>query len=175
MQAVEETRKTQIIEAARTIVENEGIEALTMQTIAQKLDIKAPSLYKHISNKKELEVALIAQGFVEQAKLFNEAIKNTDNKVLAIGKAYREWALEHPDMFKLMYGGPLPRKDLPKGVEDAAALPLIKAVGGDRDKARVLWAFAHGMVLLEIADRFPASADLDAVWEIGIKQLSNNN
>ena len=31
-----------------------------------------------------------------------------------------------------------------------------------------MWAFAHGMVMLELDHRFPADADLDAAWEAGI-------
>jgi hypothetical protein len=34
--------------------------------------------------------------------------------------------------------------------------------------ARALWAFAHGTVMLELDQRFPPGADLDAAWEAGI-------
>ena len=35
---------------------------------------------------------------------------------------------------------------------------------GDEHRARLLWAAAHGLVVLELADRFPPGADLDAAW-----------
>ena len=45
---------------------------------------------------------------------------------------------------------------------------LMDAVGGDGDRARAIWAFAHGMTILELNGRFPPGADLDAAWEHGI-------
>jgi hypothetical protein len=41
-------------------------------------------------------------------------------------------------------------------------------VGGDGDRARAVWAFAHGMAELELADRFPPGADVDAAWRAGV-------
>jgi hypothetical protein len=63
---------------------------------------------------------------------------------------------------------PLDRARLAPGVERQAAQPLLDAVGGDDDRARALWAFAHGMTILELNGRFPADADLAAAWERGI-------
>ena len=34
--------------------------------------------------------------------------------------------------------------------------------------ARAAWAFGHGMTILELNNRFPPDADLDAAWEHGI-------
>ena len=62
---------------------------------------------------------------------------------------------------------PLPRDRLPDGLEARAAAPLVRAAG-DEDRARALWAFAHGMVTLELAGRFPPDADVDAAWQTGI-------
>lgn len=142
-----------------------------MRAIAARLEIRAPSLYKHIADKHELEVALIAQGFIEQAETFATAVDGADDPVAAIGLAYRAWALDQPYLYSLMTSRPLPRNDLPPGVEDAAAYPLLEAVGGDLDRARTLWAFAHGMVTLELADRFPPDADLETAWITGLAQI----
>jgi AcrR family transcriptional regulator len=168
------SRRDQIIDAARTILETDGPEQLTMRAIAGRLEIRAPSLYKHIADKHELEVALIAQGFVEQAEAFTAAVEESDDPVAAIGAAYRTWALDHPHLYRLMTDRPLPRNDLPGGVEDAAAYPLLAAVDGDLDRARTLWAFAHGMVSLELADRFPPDADLEAAWITGLTQIGRS-
>jgi AcrR family transcriptional regulator len=47
----------------RELLEAEGPPALTMRGLGERLGIRAPSLYKHLSNKAALEVALIADGF----------------------------------------------------------------------------------------------------------------
>jgi len=87
--------------------------------------------------------------------------------VSALATAYREFALAHPHLYRLMHDGPLPRRQLPAGVEERAAAPVLR-VAGSRARARALWAFAHGMVMLELDQRFPPDADLDAAWEAGI-------
>jgi hypothetical protein len=65
----------------------------------------------------------------------------------------------------------LDRERLSPGVEERAARPIIQAVGGDPDLARAVWAFAHGMTILELNGRFPPNADLDAAWHRGLDAL----
>ena len=169
------SRRDQIVDVARDLLETHGPDGVTMRAIADRLEIRAPSLYKHIADKHELEVALIAVGFTEQAAAFTTAIHDSDHPVTAIARAYRQWALAHPHLYALMTDNPLPRDELPDGIEDAAAAPLVAAVDGDIDQARALWAFAHGMVALELAQRFPPDADLDTAWTTGIDRLSNTS
>jgi len=167
------SRRDQIVDTARDLLEEHGPDGVTMRAIADRLEIRAPSLYKHITDKHELEVALIARGFTEQASAFTAAIDNSDDPVTAIAQAYRAWALAHPHLYALMTDNPLPRDELPVGLEDAAAAPLVIAVDGDMNRARALWAFAHGMVALELAQRFPPDADLDTAWTVGLNRLSS--
>jgi hypothetical protein len=62
----------------------------------------------------------------------------------------------------------LNRELLVPGVEERAALSLYQATGEDLDLARAVWAFAHGMIILELNCRFPGDADLDAAWQRGL-------
>ena len=166
------SRRAEIIEVARRLLESRGPGGVTMRAIAGELGIRAPSLYKHITDKHELEVALIADGFAEQADAFEVAITGPSDPVAAIAATYRAWALEHPHLYRMMTDQPLARDELPEGLEDRAAAPLVAALGGDIDRARAGWAFAHGMVTLELADRFPPDADLDAPWTVGIDTIT---
>jgi hypothetical protein len=45
---------------------------------------------------------------------------------------------------------------------------VVAAAGGDPDRARALFAFAHGMTILELDGRFPPAADIDAAWDAGL-------
>jgi AcrR family transcriptional regulator len=163
-------RKAEIVGAARDLLEAGGAEAVTMRAIAERLGIKAPSLYKHFPDKSALEAALVAAGLSEQADAFIAASRSR-NPLAALAKAYRSWAAAHPHLYVLMTSHPLERDRLPEGVEAAAAAPIVKACGGDADRARAAWAFAHGMTSLELAGRFPPDADLDAAWRSGIAAL----
>jgi AcrR family transcriptional regulator len=182
-----------VVAAARQLLEEEGAEALTMRRLAERLGIQAPSLYKHLPDKTALEAAIIATGMEEAAAEFEAAVAATEAGVgsgvaadatdpgpggapeagdagaalQALAVAYRGFALGHPHLYRLMHDGPLPRQHLPPGLEERTAAPLLR-VAGSRARARAVWAFAHGMVMLELDRRFPPDADLDAAWRAGI-------
>jgi AcrR family transcriptional regulator len=164
-------RARQIVAAARELLEQEGAAALTMRRLAERLGIRAPSLYKHLPDKAALEAAIIATGFEDTAitleAALDAALDAGAEPLGALAAAYRAFALAHPHLYRLMTDQPLPRDLLPAGVEDRAAAPLLRAAG-DPDRARAVWAFAHGMIMLELARRFPPDADLDAAWQQGI-------
>ncbi len=162
-------RAREIVDVARELLETEGPEGLTMRRVADRLGIRAPSIYKHLPDKRALETALISAGFEEQAERFSAAAQGSDDPLAALATAYRSFAREHPHLYRLMTDRPLRRDRLTPGVEARAAKPLVDAVGGDADAARATWAFAHGMTILELNGRFPADADLDTAWARGIR------
>jgi AcrR family transcriptional regulator len=165
-------RATEIVEAARKLLEAEGLDALSMRRLADRLGIRAPSLYKHFADKQELEAAIISAGFEEQAAAFEAALAKTDDPLGSIATAYRRFASDHPHLYRLMTERPLQRDKLTPGAEERAAAPVYEAVGRDLDRARAAWAFAHGMTNLELNGRFPPDADLDAAWKRGIAAFS---
>ncbi|MFJ2233887.1 TetR/AcrR family transcriptional regulator [Streptomyces sp. NPDC087859] len=165
-------RAREIATAARTLLEESGPAALTLRTLADRLGIKAPSLYKHFPDKHAVEVELIAQMLEESAAAMEAAEERDPGSLLTLAEAYRTYALDHPHLYCLATERPLPRAALPAGLEDRAAMPLMRVCGGDLDLARSVWAFAHGMVVLEIHGRFPDDADLGAAWKRGLKAFS---
>ncbi|WP_161302682.1 TetR/AcrR family transcriptional regulator [Streptomyces sp. SID5785] len=164
-------RATEIAAQARALLEESGPEALTMRALADRLGIKAPSLYKHFPDKQAVEAELVAQMLTESAEACEEAERTAPGSLPALAGAYRGWALAHPHLYRLATERPLPRHALPEGLEDRAAAPLVRACGGDADRARAAWAFTHGMVVLEIHGRFPDGADLSAAWRTGTESL----
>jgi AcrR family transcriptional regulator len=160
-------RARTIAAAAREILEREGRDALTMRRLGEAIGIRAPSLYKHFPNKAAVEASLIETGFVEVAAAVEDAFAVDGASLTALARTYRAFARDHPHLYRLMTAGPLPRERLREGVEDRAAAPLLR-IAGDPDLARAIWAFAHGMTILELDGRFPPGADLDRAWEEGV-------
>lgn len=177
MSQVTTDRVAQIVEAARDLLETQGPDGLTMRAVASRLLIQAPSLYKHVESKEDLEVLLIAEAFRDQGAAIHTAVDGLGRRptrrasLTALGRAYRGWALAHPHLYRLATEGSLPRESLPEGLEAWAAEPLVRAAGSEA-RARAAWAFAHGMTILELDGRFPPDADLDAAWAAGIAALS---
>jgi AcrR family transcriptional regulator len=163
-------RSAQIVQAAREILESEGPEALTMRRLGAAVDIRAPSLYKHFSSKRGVEVALIEEGLLESGHLMHHAVAKPGRRspVASLLATYRAVALANPNLYRLMTSGSLPRADLTPGLEDWAGKPFLFATG-DASLGQALWAFAHGMVVLEIDRRFYESSDLDRTWRFGAR------
>lgn len=158
------SRPRQIIAAARALLEADGPEALTMRRLADRVGVKAPSLYKHFPDKSSVVGALAAEMLRETAGVLAAAEAAAPGSFSALATAYRAHALAHPHLYLLTMG-----RTLPDGAAaEAAAAPLVRAAGGDEGRARAAWAFAHGMVVLELNGRFPPGADLSAAWEAGI-------
>jgi AcrR family transcriptional regulator len=144
-----------------------------MRRIAAELGIQAPSLYKHFHDKRALEAAIIADGLHEMGAAMAAAISTGDEPVKALASTYRTFGLEHRHLYRLMNDGRLPRDLLPPGLEDDVSRPLVDLFG-DRARARVAWATAHGLVSLELAGRFPEDADLDAAWDSAVRTLRSS-
>ena len=153
--------------AAYELLKENGIAGLSMRALADRLHIKAPSLYKHIADKEEIIADLQARGLQE----FGSAIKKAGKSRKAKALAYRKWALENPNLYEITVSIPLLRDRIPKGLEDGVTKMIIEITGKDHEHARAVWALMHGLVDLEIARRFPKNADLELTWKRAVAMI----
>ena len=169
------TRAAEIVAVARRILEDEGADALTMRRLAAAVGMQAPSLYKHFETKRAVEAALIEHGLFEFGTALHAAVsagaRRSGGPVRRLLTTYRAVALANPALYRLATAGPLPRDDLAPGLEDWAGQPFFLATG-DPWRAQALFAFAHGMVALELDDRFLPGSDLRPTWEAGALAFS---
>jgi AcrR family transcriptional regulator len=169
------TRADEVVAAARVVLERDGADGLTMQAVASELGVKAPSLYKHVAGKGAIELELVALALAEIGQALHDALADpgpdaagsgTPDRVATLMAAYRRHALAHPNLYRLATAGPRRRHLLPPGLEDWAGEPFL-TVTGEPHRAQALWAYAHGMVILELDGRFPADSELDVTWWAG--------
>jgi AcrR family transcriptional regulator len=165
---VRSPRATQVVEAARRLLESDGPEALTMRRLGEMLGIRAPSIYKHFPGKPAVELAVIEDGLIELGTVLHQAVAGAaqGEAVASLLGAYRSYSLAHPSLYRLATGAGLSRQDMAAGLEDWAGQPFYLATG-EAYQAQALWAFAHGMVVLELDDRFLPDSDLDRTWAAG--------
>jgi AcrR family transcriptional regulator len=156
------------VAASHRILEEEGVEALTMRRLAGEMGIQAPSLYKHFSGKEDLEFLLIEDALFHVGEVTHGALHETGagSPLVNLLATYRAYSLSHPNLYRLATSGPLTRERLPEGLEEWAGNPWF-VVTGDSPLAQALWSMAHGMVILELDDRYPPDSDLDATWRDG--------
>lgn len=161
-------RVVETVAAARRVLESEGADALTMRRLAEELGMQAPSLYKHFSGKGAVELALIEDALFDIGDVTHGAVHEPGSvrPLSSLLAAYRTYCLEHPNLYRLATSGRLDRAGLPEGLEEWAGNPWF-VVTGDPHVAQALWSFAHGMLILELDDRYPPGSDLDRTWRAG--------
>jgi AcrR family transcriptional regulator len=157
-----------VVTAARRVLERDGRDGLTMRTLADELEIKAPSLYKHVAGKAAIEAVLVEVALTEMGTALHAAVREPgdDGPVQALLDAYRAVARADPNLYRLATAGPLDRATIAAGLEDWAGEPFLLATG-EPYLAQALWAFAHGTAVLEIDGRFLPGSDLDRTWAEG--------
>ena len=74
---------------------------MTIRRVAERLGIRVPSLYKHLPNKEAIEMQLVALGFEEAAEAFQAAVAGSTPPLADFASAYRNFALEHPHLYRL--------------------------------------------------------------------------
>jgi AcrR family transcriptional regulator len=84
----------QIVQVAINILNRDGIEKLTMRTLAKELDIKAASLYWHIKNKQDL-YGLLAESIC--ARIQFKDTSNIKSSIILLCEKYRSSLLEVRD------------------------------------------------------------------------------
>ncbi|GAB3371364.1 TetR family transcriptional regulator [Spongiibacter taiwanensis] len=88
--------------AALEVIDSEGLDGLSLQRVAKKLGVKAPSLYYHFENKAEM-LASVARLILNQAAI-PQATPGTDWRETLVQQAIaaRHSILLHPNAAPLM-------------------------------------------------------------------------
>jgi len=154
-----------LIAAARDLLALDGPGAVSLREAARRVGVSATATYRHFHDKDHLLAAVAAEGYREFAERLRAA--NADPEGFpALGAAYIEFALEHPGLFRLMFG-PLLRErerypELGAAADGAFAALLEGArgfVGGRNEDiesvAYAAWSFAHGLARLVLDDVIP--------------------
>ena len=82
------------------------------------LKITAPAIYNYFPSRDELVTALIIDAFSsfgDSQLAARDALPSEDSlgRLLAIGIAYRQWALAYPQRYQLIFGTPIPGYEAP--------------------------------------------------------------
>jgi len=101
-----EAMKQELLEAARAIMREDGVAALTMQELARRLEIRPPSLYNYYNSKMEIYDELFRLGFQmfgQARQAAADAAESLFDDMRRSMDAYMNFALQNPDLFKLCF------------------------------------------------------------------------
>lgn len=94
-----EGRKEEILNVSARLFKKKGYAAVTMRDIAKELDIKAASLYNHISSKQEIlkmTIITIAEEFTQEMSVIYTSEKSSIEKLKKIIALHVKIAYENP-------------------------------------------------------------------------------
>jgi AcrR family transcriptional regulator len=104
-----EALRTRIVEAARDIVSGEGLDALSMRAIAERIEYSPATLYLYFRDKDEILRDVVAEGFRRlgeesraQLALLPEGADPAEAH-RSLGRAYARFALENTAYFRVMF------------------------------------------------------------------------
>ncbi|HEY8576569.1 MAG TPA: TetR/AcrR family transcriptional regulator [Devosia sp.] len=161
-----------LLEAALVILEQQGEAGLGLRDVARAVGVSPAAPYRHFDSRAALLEALAVTGY-QRFTAAMEAVAAGDvlDPLAAMGKTYVKFALDNPNLFRLMFSPQLRRDNRPglRMAADAAFGTLRRVTGGDTGTGRLAalsaWAHVHGLAILlldgQIALR--AGEDMEAL------------
>lgn len=166
-----------------------GVHSLSLSAIARELGLTGPALYRYVAGRDELVTLLLVDTYDEFADVLEAAAGGRAapaRRLVTVGRAYRAWALGHPERYDLLFGTPLPDYTAP---EEATREPArrglavlvtlwaeLLAVPPDSPAALShavrSWSRAHGLVDLELHGHLDAlGLDAAALFDRELRSL----
>lgn len=165
-------REALINEACQQI-EQEGATALNLSKLAQKIGVSQPAVYRHFPNKQALAISVAQRGFEQLAEALQKTTQNVESDdafkgIRAIAKAYVEFALNNPEIARLMFS--MKERVTETALQNdsaSAAVPIFRIVEAakrcDRlrnndvvQAVRIIWAAIHGLAMLLMDEQIPS-------------------
>jgi AcrR family transcriptional regulator len=144
--------RERVIEAAMRVMDEEGLEAVSMRRIAREVGVEAMSLYHHVEDKEDLLDGICER--VMSAFEFPEPVGDWAEDCRRGARAWRNLLRKHPNVMRLFAEerGPIRSPDSMRPMEFALRL-LRGADLSDRDTAQAFHAFGgyiQGFVMMEL-------------------------
>jgi AcrR family transcriptional regulator len=167
-----------VVAAGAVLADEGGVGAVTLASLAERLGVKPPALYKHVESLADLQHRIATLAMVELGEALRDALQGRSgaDALAAMFDAMRSYVAQHPGR----YGATVGARFL--GPEDplfVAGLRVINSIGAvvssygippsDTDHAiRAMRCLVHGFAMLQAANAFQWSNDPEesVIWMI---------
>jgi AcrR family transcriptional regulator len=162
-----------VVDAALAIVDESGVEALTLAKVAERTGVASPSLYKHVAGLPALRRLVKLRALAE----FDEAIRaatigrSGEQALRALAIAYRGYLRAHPHRYPFLEVAPAPGDPEDQAMAARvvevpfAALRGYGLTGSAAVHAtRCLRAAVHGFARLEATGGFGLPEDIETTF-----------
>ena len=156
-----------LLEAGLALLAERGVDGFTLREVARRAGVSHAAPYHHFPDKGALVRAIVAESFELLGSALTDAARTADDdpfdSIRAMGLAYVEFALDHPERYRLMFRSELSRSgdsELPSEADAAGGAAfgtLMSAVqeAADRGQLRpgtdaggaavAAWSSVHGL------------------------------
>ena len=175
------TSRPAIVAAARMLLEEGGLEAVSMARVAERVGIRAPSLYKHFADRNALLSAVATEVALDLGRTMRTAVElpgaDPKARLRALLTAYRSYASVAPRATALLFAAVSPDAAPTFDSQVEAVRPVLDAttaIVGPANAlaaARALTAFAYGFTSMESAGAFRLGGDVDEAFLFGASAL----
>lgn len=179
--------RSALITATIEIINQQGIEGLTMRGLSTWVGVSRTAAYRHFNDKADLLAAAAMEGF----KQFSEALKvtridlslNELERFKNMGQAYIKFAVDNPVYYRLMFGDVVIQKSKAlNAISDTAfseivlMLEMLQAAKFiEKEEAKLqaiyIWSLMHGVASLTIDNKLDKAGDLQQVTAFMQKKI----
>jgi len=179
--------KAQLLTAAGRILAQEGLEALSIRRLADEVSTTTRAVYSLFGSKDGLVSAMYGQMSDTLVRLHLAVPPSADEsaELLLLTLAYRASALQHPNLYPLVFGPPYPGfTPTAEAVADARRglgrvfETVERGLASGRFRGRTadtitheLWALVHGLASLELGGVLAPKKRADLLWRDAVRGL----
>lgn len=137
-----------LLRTAGQMLEKQGLAALSLREVARRSGVSHNAPYRHFPDRESLLAALVRDGF----EMLAEAIEKRPRREM--GEAYVDFALAHPQRFRLMFGGLVPLEHRDRRAYESLQKAFVDLGAHAPYAAAAAWGLVHGLAHLLLDGHF---------------------
>ena len=178
--------KQAIIDAARKLLVEKGVNGLSLRAIAREIDYSPAGLYEYFDSKEDIIHAVNAEGHIRLARSMSAVDPSLPFRDFSreVGLAYLRFARTNPDYYMLMFTTTPFGNDLEEFMVEGSSFPILIGLikrgldeevfkmhpGGIPAMALIFWSAVHGLAMLENTQLKGAQIDFEQMGGCDLRQ-----
>ena len=168
-----------LISSAEQLIRAQGTAAVTLRSVARNAGVSSAAPYHHFADWDAVLAEIAARGFRRLEAQMLERAEGLENaaplsKLRSVGAAYVQFAVSDPEIFRLMFGGRIEKREQYEGLAAASDRALkvpVRLLAQTNDQgalakssldglALTLWALVHGLAMLILDGRLEQDPEI---------------
>lgn len=182
-----------LLNAARLMIRQDGIEALSLRKLADVVGVSRTALYHHFENKNDLVCAIVAEGFAALHQLMDAATARESGsprqRFTTFVHGYVRFATQEAELYDLMFSRTTWKQHSPTEALHSTArngfrrmIEMVRQWQADgimsahfdpKRLSQVTWSTLHGLSRLQNDGVYKDQSGLEAMCDCAIAVLLN--